>query len=134
MYAIASAFFSGLVFIIIRKIKTSDHPLVIVNYFMVIAAVLGGLLSINNWVTPTGLDWLLLLSLGVFGYFGQFYMTKAFQTKEVNQVAPLKYIEVVFTMIIGVIWLDESYTYTSLIGISLILVGLSLNFFSTNKK
>ena len=70
----------------------------------------------------------MLLGLGVFGYFGQYYMTKAIQISEVNQVAPLKYIEVIFTMIIGAIWLDETYTMISLLGILLILVGLILNF------
>ena len=127
-HAILSAFFTGLVFIIIRKIGNSDHPIVIVNYFMVIATFFGGILAISEWMTPIGMEWLVLFSLGVFGYFGQYYMTKAFQIAEVNQVAPLKYIEVIFTMIIGVIWLNETYTLISLLAIFLILLGLVLNF------
>nr|WP_279309220.1 EamA family transporter [Psychroserpens sp. SPM9] len=95
---------------------------------MIIAALFGGILAISEWTNPSGIEWLILLSLGVFGYFGQYYMTKAFQIGEVNQVAPLKYIEVIFTMIIGVIWLDEIYSMISLIGILLILIGLLLNF------
>jgi len=70
---------------------------------------------------------MLLLSLGVFGFFGQYYMTKALQSSEVNQIAPLKYIEVIFTMLIGVIWMGETYTLVSSIGIALILIGLTLN-------
>lgn len=128
LFALLSAFFTGLVFIIIRKIGNSDHPMVVVNYFMIIAALFGGVLAINEWRTPIGIEWVMLLSLGVFGYFGQYYMTKAIQLAEVNQVAPLKYIEVIFTMIIGAIWLDETYTLISLLGILLILIGLILNF------
>jgi drug/metabolite transporter (DMT)-like permease len=128
LFAILSAFFTGLVFIIIRKIGNSDHPIVVVNYFMVIAAFFGGVLAISDWTNPSGFEWIMLLGLGVFGYFGQYYMTKAIQISEVNQVAPLKYIEVIFTMIIGAIWLDETYTMISLLGILLILVGLILNF------
>nr|WP_321231262.1 DMT family transporter [uncultured Psychroserpens sp.] len=128
LFALLSAFFTGLVFIIIRKIGNSDHPMVVVNYFMIIAALFGGVLAINEWTTPIGIEWVMLLSLGVFGYFGQYYMTKAIQLAEVNQVAPLKYIEVIFTMIIGAVWLDETYTLVSLLGILLILIGLILNF------
>jgi drug/metabolite transporter (DMT)-like permease len=128
LYAMLSAVFTGLVFIIIRKIGNNDHPIVVVNYFMIIAAIFGGVLSISDWVNPVGLEWILLLSLGVFGYFGQYYMTKAIQTTEINQVVPLKYIEVIFTMIIGAVWLNETYTLISLLGILLILVGLILNF------
>lgn len=128
LYAVLSALFTGLVFIIIRKIGNSDHPIVVVNYFMIIAAFFGGVLAISEWTNPTGIEWVLLLSLGVFGYFGQYYMTKAFQMSEINQVAPLKYVEVIFTMIIGAIWLDETYAMISLLGILLILIGLILNF------
>jgi drug/metabolite transporter (DMT)-like permease len=125
--AVISAIFTGLVPIIIRKIGTKDHPIVIVNYFMIISAIIGGLLAINNWKNPIGIEWLLLLSLGVFGYFGQVYMTKALQSSEINQIAPLKYIEVIFTMIIGAIWLQETYSLLSLFAILLIIIGLVLN-------
>lgn len=124
---LASSFFSGLVFIIIRKIGTNDHPVVIVNYFMIIAVLIGGILCIPYWKTPIAWEWALLLSLGVFGYIGQLYMTKALQLAETNKAAPLKYIEVIFTMLIGLSWFHESYTLWSVLGIILIIVGLTLN-------
>jgi len=104
--------------------------MVIVNYFMVISLCIGGALSIRHWTTPNSQELFILLSLGVFGYFGQYYMTKALQGSETNMVAPLKYIEVIFTMLIGVIWLDESYTFIGVIAILLIITGLTLNVFS----
>lgn len=124
---ITSAFFTGLVFVVITKIGKQDHPVVVVNYFMLIATLLGGVLMIFNWVQPQGLEWVLLLSLGVFGYFGQLYMTKAFQSAATNQVAPFKYIEVVFTVTLGLLWFQEVYTLWSLLGIVLIIGGLVLN-------
>lgn len=126
-FALISALFAGLVYITIRKIGNRDHPVVVVNYFMVISALVGGVLCINEWITPIGKEWLVLLSLGVFGYFAQLYMTKAMQQAETNQIAPLKYLEVIFTMIIGLVWFKELYTVWSLIGILLILLGLTLN-------
>ncbi|MGM5471302.1 DMT family transporter [Flavobacteriaceae bacterium LMO-SS05] len=129
-----AAVFSGLVYIIISKIGTGDHPVVVVNYFMIIATLVGGLLSISNWKTPEGIEWVLLLSLGVFGYFGQVYMTKAFQTAETNQVAPLKYLEVVFTLVFGLLWFDEIYTIWSILGIALIIGGLILNVLYKSKS
>ena len=122
-----SAIFSGLVYVVISKIGKSEHPVVIVNYFMVISTMVGGLLSINNWVNPVGKEWFLLFGLGVFGYFGQVYMTKAFQIARTSQVAPLKYIEVIFTVIFGLIIFGEIYTLWSLLGIAMIIIGLVLN-------
>ncbi|WP_156168910.1 DMT family transporter [Kordia jejudonensis] len=134
LFAVISAFFSGLVFITIRKIGSSDHPVVVVNYFMMIAVLVGGILCIPYWKTPLGWEWALLLSLGIFGYVGQLYMTKALQLAETNKAAPLKYIEVIFTMLIGLSWFNESYTLWSLLGILLIVIGLTLNTYTKTKK
>ncbi|MBC8754329.1 DMT family transporter [Kordia sp. YSTF-M3] len=134
LLAIASAFFSGLVFIVIRKIGDRDHPVVIVNYFMMVAVLVGGILCIPYWKTPIGWEWALLLSLGIFGYIGQLYMTKALQLAETNKAAPLKYIEVIFTMLIGLSWFHESYTVWSVLGIILIIIGLTLNTYTKAAK
>lgn len=129
-----SAIFSGLVYIVISKIGKGDHPVVVVNYFMVISTIVGGLLSINSWVNPIGIQWLMLIGLGLFGYFGQVYMTKAFQIAATNQVAPLKYLEVIFTLLLGVLLFSEIYTIYSLLGIAMIIFGLVLNAFYKGKK
>jgi drug/metabolite transporter (DMT)-like permease len=124
---------SGLVYIIISKIGKSEHPIVIVNYFMVFATILGGVLSINNWVTPEGNEWFFLMILGVFGYFGQVYMTKAFQTASANIIAPIKYVEVIYTATFGVLLFKEIYTFYSFLGIALIIGGLILNIWYKSK-
>jgi len=127
LLVLIAAMLSGLVYIMINQIGQTEHPVVVVNYFMITAMILGGVLSIGNWVTPTGKEWPLLMSLGVVGYFGQIYMTKAFQTASTNLIAPLKYVEVVFSMLLGVAFFNEIYTFWSLLGIALIIIGLVLN-------
>ena len=131
---LGASVFSGMVFILINKIGKQDHPVVIVNYFMAIATVVGGVLSINNWVTPTKVEWFLLLGLGIFGFFGQLFMTKAFQIASTNQVAPIKYVEVIFTVLLGIFWFGEIYTLWSILGIFLIITGLILNVIFKHKS
>ena len=125
--------FSGMVYIVIRKIGMKEHPVVIVNYFMCIATVIGGVLCIFDWTPIKGADLLLLLSLGVFGYFGQVFMTKAFQMGETSIIAPIKYIEVVFAIIVGVAFLGETYSLWSFVGMALIISGLLLNLWYKSK-
>jgi drug/metabolite transporter (DMT)-like permease len=129
-----SAVFSGLVYVVISKIGKRDHPVVVVNYFMVISTIVGGVLSINNWITPVGIEWVLLFGLGMFGYFGQVFMTKAFQIASTNQVAPLKYLEVIFTVLFGVFIFSEVYTLWSLLGIAMIIIALILNALYKGRK
>ncbi|WP_223269193.1 MULTISPECIES: DMT family transporter [unclassified Polaribacter] len=131
---LVSAISLGLIFVVIRKIGNSENPLIIINYFMMMAFLFGGVLSINNWKTPNLVEWLLLLSLGFFGYVGQLYMTKAFQSSETTLVAPLKYLEVIFMIIIGALWFNEIYNLWTLFGIFLILIGLVYNIYLKRKK
>lgn len=131
---IIAAITSGLVYNIISKIGKSEHPVVVVNYFMVIATITGLVLSINSWVNPVGIEWVLLFSLGVFGYFGQVFMTKAFQNGKTDQIAPIKYVEVLFTVVFGLLLFDEIYTIWSLLGISLIIGSLILNVLYKSRK
>ncbi|MGY5355184.1 DMT family transporter [Wenyingzhuangia sp. IMCC45467] len=129
-----SAIFLGIIFVLIRKIGDSENSLVIINYFMVMAFVFGGVMSINHWKNPDLIEWLLLLSLGVFGYVGQLYLTKALQFYETNVIAPLKYLEVVFMIVIGAFWYGEIYNLWTLLGVFLIMFGLIYNVYLKSKK
>ncbi|WP_439128977.1 EamA family transporter, partial [Polaribacter sp.] len=61
------------------------------------------------------------------------YMTKAFQSDETSVIAPLKYLEVIFTLIIGVFWFGDIYNIWTLLGIFLIFVGLIYNIYLKRK-
>lgn len=120
-----AALFSGMVYVTLRKIGTSEHPVVVVNYFMVLATIAGCIGTLYNWVRPDSvLEWLMLPALGVCGYFGQLYMTKAFGFGKTHQVAPFKYAEVVFGLISGILLFNETYSLWSYIGITMIIGGL----------
>ena len=129
-----SAIFLGIIFVVIRKIGSTEHPLVIINYFMIMAFLFGGIMSINYWKNPSTTEWVLLLSLGIFGYIGQLYMTKALQLYETNVIAPLKYLEVIFMIIIGAVWFDEIYNLWTLFGVILIVSGLVYNIYLKRKS
>ena len=122
-----AAFFSAVVYILISKIGKGDHPVVVVHYFMLIATLVGGVGSFFSWKTPNYEDLLLLSSLGLFGFFGQLFMTKAFQNTEAHVVAPFKYVEVLFTLVFSVFVLRETYDVYHLLGTFFVIFGLVLN-------
>ena len=127
LYALFSAILLGLVFVLTNKIGETENPLVIINYFMFVSFIFSGLFSINNWMVPSFIEILILLSSGLFGYVGLLFLTKSFQGGEVNVLAPVKYLEVILTIIIGIYFFGEIYTGFSLLGIFLILAGVILN-------
>ena len=129
-----SALFSGMVYLAIRRLGTDEHPLVIANYFMGFAMVTGLLGALPTWEWPVGAgEWLLLASLGLLGLVGQLFMTMALQMEATNKIAPLKYLEAIFVLLLSYLWFGESYSYLALLGIGLIVAGNLLNAFVRRK-
>ena len=124
-----SSFFAGAAYNCIRLVKDTDHPLVVVLYFPMVATPIMLVLSYFEWVMPIGWDWGLILLLGVFTQIGQVFMTKALQAEKANLVASLKYLGSIYALVYGYFIFDETYGLLSLLGIFLILMGVVLNVF-----
>jgi len=123
----SSSFFSGIAFNCIRKLNTSEHPLVIIFYFPLITLPFTGIWSYFNWVTPEGWDWFILLLVGVFTQIAQYFMTRAFQNEEISKVASLRYLGIVYALIFGYIFFDEDFSLMVYLGMLLTIFGVVLN-------
>lgn len=132
--SLIAAVVGGLAFLFIRKIGAQEHPLVIVIYYMGLTTISMGLLMIPFWRWPNLEELLLLFSIGLFGFIGQYLMTQAMQTEAVARIAPLKYLELVYALLIGLIWFGETYVWWSFFGIMLIMMGMILNVFYTKRS
>ena len=122
-----SAFFAGAAYNCIRMVKDTDHPLVVVFYFPMVATPIMLVLSYYNWIMPIGWEWGVILLLGIFTQVGQVFMTKALQAEKANIVASLKYLGSIYALIFGYFIFDEKYDFISILGIGLILSGVLLN-------
>jgi len=125
--ALVASVIGGLAFIFIRKIGSSEHAMVIVLYYMLISAASMGLLAIPYWSKPLYWEWIVLLLLSIAGFLGQLWMTRAMQMEAVSRVVPLKYLELVYALLIGLFWFGEGYSFLSFLGILLIMIGVILN-------
>lgn len=130
---VLSAFFAGAAYNCIRLVKDTDHPLVVVFYFPLVATPIMAILSYYNWVDPIGWDWLAILLLGVFTQIGQVFMTKALQAEKANLVSSLKYLGSLYALFYSYFIFDEAYPISSLLGIVLVLAGVILNVGFKNK-
>ncbi len=129
-----SAVFAGLAYNMIRKVKDTDHPVVVVLYFPLIATPIMGVISIFYWETPIGWDWIILLAMGVFTQIAQVFMTKAWQLEEANKVASLKYVGVFFALGWDLMLFNISHGWATYAGIALVLSGVILNVIKRKKR
>ena len=131
--ALSAAFFSAIVYLIIELIGKEEHPLVIVNYFMITSTIIGFVGVWFYWIPLKKEHFFHFLFLGIFGFYGQYYMTKAFQNGNAYKVSTIKYVEVVFTILFGVLILKEKYTFLTLTGILMVVGGLICGLFYKSK-
>lgn len=129
MAVLLSALFVGLVFVLIRKIGTTDHYLVIIFYFMLLAFFISGIITIFNYEHPVGMEWVYLLSSGIAGFIGQMTMTQALQMEETNTIVPFKYSEIIFTLLAGWILFGETQNLFTSMGIACIILAVLGNTF-----
>ena len=133
LVGIGGALSAGMAYNSIRKLKDSDHPLVIIFYFPLVTIPITGVYMLANWLQPTFIELAILISIGVFTQFAQYYMTKAYQAETLSKVSSIQYIGIVFALAFGYFLFDESYDFNSGIGILIIILGVVLNVWYKNK-
>jgi drug/metabolite transporter (DMT)-like permease len=131
---IASAFFSGIAYNLVRSLKESEHPLVIVLHFQIVGVIAGFFATIFNWVTPQGTDWLFLLLTGVCTQLGQVNLTKALQAERIAKVSILNYLGILYALLFGWFLFGETYTLQTLVGILLVVVGVVLSIYFNQRR
>ncbi|MDA9951978.1 MAG: DMT family transporter [Chitinophagales bacterium] len=131
LLAILAAFISALAYNMIRKLKDTDHPLVVVFYFPLIALPVAGILTYFKWVQPNMMEYLILIGIGISTQIAQVNMTKALQLEEVGKVSIVRYLTIVYAIVIGYVFFKDDYGWITLLGISLVVCGVLLNLWFT---
>ncbi|WP_026950167.1 DMT family transporter [Algoriphagus mannitolivorans] len=124
---VTSGLAAGLAYNMIRKLKTSEHPLVIVFYFPLVTLPIASVIMFFDWVTPTGWDWLMLLWIGFCTQSAQYFMTVAYQTGNLSRVSSLSYMSVLYALGFGYFLFGETFPIEAYLGMALVLVGILLN-------
>src|SRR5690606_32238175 len=73
--ALAASMLSGFVYTVVRKLRETDAPDVIILYLSAVG-VAGALPFAGSWVWPEGAEWLWLLGAGATTQLGQIALTR----------------------------------------------------------
>lgn len=124
--ALGAAACSSFAYVTVRQLARTEHPLVIVWYFPLIATPLVVPWAIATWQTPTLTDALLLLGIGLATQAGQVLMTMALAIERAGRVTSVGYAQVAFAM--GWQWLvfGAPPTTWTVAGAGLIVLGTSV--------
>lgn len=131
---IVSALSSAIVYNLIRKIKQTAHPLVIVFYFPLVALPFMGIWTFFDGVMPRGWDWLWIICIGLLTQLGQVCMTMALQTTSVAKSTTVQFLGVINGLLFSIFFFREKYDVWAIGGILLIGIGVIAGLYAAKNE
>jgi drug/metabolite transporter (DMT)-like permease len=122
-----AAFLAAIAYFATMKCKATDHPVAIVMYFHLIATPVMGGLSVPVWKPISGAEFGLGMAIGVLSVLAQVTMAFAIHREDASVVTPFKYVGAIFALAIGYYMFDEHLSTFSILGILLVIIGVTLN-------
>jgi drug/metabolite transporter (DMT)-like permease len=119
---------------LVRKLREKEHPLVVVLHFQLIGAIVGLIFTLFEWKTPSLSDLLYLILIGIFSQMGQVFLTNALQREKAASVAIINYSGLIYGILLGWLFFDESQSFGSLFGMLLVVVGVIASVVYTRKR
>jgi drug/metabolite transporter (DMT)-like permease len=129
---ILSALFSGAAYNVIRRLKTSESPNLIVFYFPLVTLPVATVVLViqGHYHLPTWKEGLLLLLIGISTQIAQYTMTIAYQREVAAKVASVTYTGLGYALFFGFVIFNEKPGYLEIVGFSIVVVGVLINIYA----
>jgi len=127
---LGGAILTAVGYIMIRYLRSDDHPLVIVNYFGYIIGLtaLGVLLWQKNFIIPDLKSLIILIMIGIAGLGGQYFLTLSYYIAPPKLVSLYLYSQIIFGAIFDIFIFKKAPDLFSLFGASFIILSGYLNY------
>ncbi len=120
---LAAAVVSGAAYTLVRRLGSSEDPLVIVFYFPLVTIPASLPFVVMDWVWPRGMEWLVLLGIGLTTQVAQLSITRGLQRVPAARAAAVGYLQIAFAGAWGALILAEIPDRWTIAGASLIVVS-----------
>ena len=104
--------------IFIRKLTLHGESVWLIAFYFTLVSGLGGLatLPFGGWLMPTGIDFILLILIGIFGSVANLLLTQSYKLAEVSLTTPLKYLALLYAIIFGFFIFKEMPSFYTIFG------------------
>ncbi|WP_169930713.1 DMT family transporter [Pseudidiomarina aestuarii] len=124
--ALFGAFMTAVAYVSVKSLSDTESPQTILYVSYLVMVPISALLAIDGWVTPTNTQLLWLLAIGTAFYLAQIFMAKAFSLAPAAKVLPVDYSRIIFSSVLGFVFLNQSMTLSTYIGAAVILLTATL--------
>ena len=135
LLGVSAAFFSGLSYTFIRRLKDGMPPLTIIFWFQAVTLPVAAVWCLFDWETPRGLaEWGWLLAVGGLTHAALWCITRSYQLEQAASAAALNYLGVLYAAAFGYWFFGETIAPQLYAGLGLVLLGVALNSWYTSRR
>ena len=125
VFAVLGAACSGAAYTLVRKMRGTEHPLVIVGYLPLLSVPMSLPFALARWTSPNAWEWMLLVGVGITTQLAQISMTRGLQLERTARATTAGYLQVAFAVLWGAIFLGEIPDKWTLAG-AITIIGSTL--------
>ena len=134
-YGLVAAAFSAMAYNYVRKLRETDHPMVVLSYFqycLIPVSLLGVIFFEHKLPQTSDLQPIVLLAL--FSFLAQLCLTLAYQRSLVSKASSFNFLAIPLSTIVGYFYFSEPLTYRQGLGMALVFVCVLINLFVINQS
>lgn len=122
--ALLAAFAMGIEIVGVKWLSEVDRPAIVILLSNILAVPLGAVAAAPVWVWPSAVQWVTLAAIGIVAAIGQQCVLRGARLGDASFIAPFFYFSLVFATLLGAIIFGEVPPLTTLIGSTIIFVGV----------
>lgn len=124
--AMGGAVLSASAYVFVRKLRETDHPLVVIYWFSAVGLALALPITLPQLVMPTPVEWLYLLGVGATTQVAQVFLTNGLHLEAAGRATSVGYLQIVFAFGWGMLVFGDVPDAWSLAGAAVIVAGVLL--------
>ncbi|MDR1365040.1 MAG: DMT family transporter [Holosporales bacterium] len=123
---LAALLFAIMNIMIKKMINVKEHTLTMLFYFGLYATILSGIFVPFYWTAPNTRELFLIMLLGIGANVIQLFIFLAYRSTTTSVISPVRYVELPFAVLFGLLFFGQIPETASVIGATLIIVGSTL--------
>jgi drug/metabolite transporter (DMT)-like permease len=122
---LGGAVLTGAAYVLVRKLRASEDPLVIVFHFALVSTIASIPLALPVALWPTPREWAVLAAIGVTTQLGQVFFTRGLHLERAGRATAVGYLQIVCAAVWGGLAFGEIPDWGTVAG-AVLIVGSTL--------
>jgi len=123
LFPLAAAFFMAVSYLATRFLMSTESSVAIIFYYSFALLITSLIFFPNHFIIPSLFNLIPLISLGIMGSLGHYFMAQAAKSAEVVVITPFEYTSFIFLGFMGYFFYNEVPGVSVLIGMLLIVLS-----------